>query len=104
MTVADFCKGGEIRVAYNNVLNWFEVDMKKNEMFQFYYGPYTFPYEILYSFLTKYHLSPTYMYNHQDWGQYDATGQLWSGPVAMVRTDIILVLLLLVHFIVVLMF
>jgi hypothetical protein len=89
MPVADVCKGGEIRVAYNNAHNWFEVDLKKNEMVKFYYGPYTFPYEILYSFLTKYQLSPTYKYNYQDWGQYDTTGQLWSGPAAMVRRYII---------------
>ena len=37
MPVTYVCKGGQIRVAYNNLPRWFEVDMKNNEMVQFEY-------------------------------------------------------------------
>ena len=98
MPVKDVCKGGQIRVAYNNLPRWFEVDMKNNEMVQFEYDGsqkakhVTFPHEILYSFLIEHQLSPIFMYNQQNWASFDPSTGEWSGTVAMVRGDFIFVL------------
>ena len=98
MPVKDVCKRGQIRVAYNNLPRWFEVDMKNNEMVQFEYdgsqkaNHVTFPQEILYSFLIEHQLSPIFMYNQQNWASFDPSTGEWSGTVAMVRGDFIFVL------------
>ena len=94
--VGNVCKGGQIRVAYNNMAGWFDVDMKDNKMVEYFYdgsqniNHITFPHEILTSFLNVHQLSATYLYNHQQWGASELTdGELsphvWIGAVAMVR-------------------
>ena len=89
--VRDVCKGGQIRVAYNKMGGWFEVDMKDNKMVEFVYdgsqfeNHQTFPHEILTSFLNVHQLSATYLYNHQQWGPWNEEKEMWTGAVAMVR-------------------
>ena len=89
--VRDVCKGGQIRVAYNKMDRWFEVDMKDNKVVEFVYtgvdneNHKTFPHEILTSFLNVHDLSATYLYNHQNWGQWHEEKEVWIGTVGMVR-------------------
>ena len=65
--MADVCKGGPIRVAYQNLPGIFWV-LEDNEMFQYqndggYLNHMTFPHEILTSFFIANQLSPTFLDN-----------------------------------------
>ena len=67
MPVRDVCKGGQIRVSYNNKPGWFQVDMKDNKMVEYdgSQNHISFPQEILSSFLIEHQLSPAFLYNHE---------------------------------------
>ena len=95
--MAGLCQGRQVRVAYNQV-DW-RFFVYKGKMW-FYpvgwsvmtaaSGGGSYPYEILATFFAANQLSPTFMNNHGNWAHYDYETGLWSGAVAMVRTDIII--------------
>ena len=98
--VADVCKGRQIRVAWNwmGILNMKEKDNKfiqynYADVTHLYANHITFPHEILSSFLTEHHLSPTFRWARQDWGTWHPETKKWSGA-GMVRKDINFVLVL----------
>ena len=89
--VADVCKGGQVRIAWNEIPGWLDVDMENNKMVEFVYdgsqhtNHLTFPQEILSSFLISNQLSPTFMWTWQNWGGFDYYRGKWSGAVGEVR-------------------
>ena len=95
MPVEDVCKGGKIRVAWNEMPGWFDVDTKDNKMVQFDYpnskpmhtSHLTYPHEILTSFMIEHQLSPIYFDNYWRWGEW-GSGRWW-GAVAMVRLRVL---------------
>ena len=93
--LGDVCKGGEIRVAYNNAVGWYLMDWN-DKMVEYEYdgsqsiNHVTFPHEILSSFYNKNQLNPTYVYNYQDVGSVDPRRH---GTLGMVSEDIIALLL-----------
>ena len=108
--LAYVCKGGLIRVAWNEIPGLLDVDTEENKMVEFLYdgsqqtNHLTFPHEILTSFLMAHQLSPTYMWARQNWGGWSprswwwdeeteqwVQGQ-WTGAVREVRGDINVVL------------
>ena len=73
--LGDVCKGGEIRVAYNNAVGRYLMDWNDKMVEYEYSGSQsinhvTFPHEILSSFYNKHQLSPTYVYNYQMVGRH----------------------------------
>ena len=86
--VGDVCKGGNIRVAFNNDVGRFEVfDNKMVEYNGLGLGSAT-DYEILSSFFIYYKITATFFDNNYIWGFWDEQARQWRGAVAMVRPDI----------------
>ena len=93
MPVEDVCKGEKIRVAWNEMPGWFDVDTKDNKIVQFDYpssipmhtSHLTYPHEILTSFLIEHQLSPIYLNNFLNPGEWNRRGGMWWGAAAMVR-------------------
>ena len=81
MPVGNVCKGGQIRVAWYPMLNWFDVDMEENKMVEFNhrvaFQHVTFPHEIFSAFFISHKLSPIFLENYID--------GYWVGSVYMVR-------------------
>ena len=108
----DVCRGGEIRVAYNNAPGLYLMDWN-DKMVEYEYdgsqsiNHVTFPHEIITSFHKKHQLRPTYKYNYQQWGRYQWTGceklctqdRMWNGAMGMVRDDIVILLVFRIHLI-----
>ena len=98
MPVEDICKGGKIRVAWNEMPGWFDVDTKDNKMVQFDYpnskpmhtSHLTYPHEILTSFMIEHQLSPIYLNNFRNPGEWNRRGGMWWGAAAMVRLLLLL--------------
>ena len=103
--VAGLCQGRQIRVAFNNEAQVFMVNTEENNKWEYNYnmreypvswsvqnaasGQGSYPYVILSTFFAAHQLSPIWMDNYWNWGYYDTEAGLWTGAVAMVRTDII---------------
>ena len=91
--VADVCQGGKIRVAYDP----YALEVKDNKMVKYHvrwsaWDGIAYNYEILSTFLNANQLIPTYIDNNGSWidGTWDEEAGQWTGMVALVRADIII--------------
>ena len=98
--VAEVCKDRVVRTAFNQDGNAFQLNVEKSThptlggasnhyaMFTtavFYHLKYgAFPYDILSSFYTFYHLTPTWIDAHQSWGWFNPETGLWTGATGLV--------------------
>ena len=90
----DVCKEEhDIRIAYINEPNWFEIDNITNTMVEYPHwlimvsdsGTISDEFEILKSFFANYNIKPTWINCNYTWGWFDyETGQ-WTGAVGQVQ-------------------
>ena len=81
--VTDVCKGGQIRVAFNQYPGYFEV--KDNKMKKYDWQGWTYDWEVLSTFFINHQLRAVYFDNRYTWLYFDTQTQQWRGAVAMVR-------------------
>ena len=86
--VADVCQGGNIRVAFNQDVGFFEVEDNKMVEYNGLGLGFATNYEILSSFFIANRLTATFFDNNYTWGFWDEEAGQWRGAVAMVRTYI----------------
>ena len=90
----DLCKEEhEVRIAYNNEMNWFEIDNITNSMVEYPhwwimvgdYGLLSDEYEILKTFFSKFNIKPTWINCNFTWGWFDDEAGHWTGAVGQVE-------------------
>ena len=82
----------EVRIAYNNRRNKFEIDTKTNSMVDFSYGmPIVYEWSqishehiMLETFFSKFNIKPTWINCNYTWGLYDNETDSWTGAVGQV--------------------
>ena len=96
LSVTDVCQGGLVSVAFKRSLFNFAVDMGENKMLKWPLGRSliggvrAFTYEILSTFLDEHQLTPTFLDDNNVHVWYDVEAGEWSGLLAMVRKDFII--------------
>ena len=81
-----------VTIAYNNDVDWFEVDNETQSMVEYpvkpvngWYSSIPLDWEIMKPFLDHYSLIATWMDNNYTWGWLDEETGTWTGSVGMVR-------------------
>ena len=82
----------EVRIAYNNDLNWFEIDNIYNTMVEYphwwviggAFGAKIQDYVILKTFFSKFNIKPTWINCNFTWGWFDDVTGHWTGAVGQV--------------------
>ena len=90
----DLCKEEHhVRIAYNNEVDWFEIDNITNSMVEYPhwmimvgdYGQRSDEYEILKTFFSKFNIRPTWINCNYTWGVFDDETGHWTGAVGQVE-------------------
>ena len=90
----DLCKEEhEVRIAYNNDIDWFEIDKITNSMVEFpvwksiieEYGQISHEYTILKSFFSKFNIKPRWINCNYTWGWFDDEAGHWTGAIGQVE-------------------
>ena len=90
----DLCKEEHhVRIAYNNEVDWFEIDNITNSMVEYPhwkimvgdYGQLSDEYEILKTFFSKFNIKPTWINCNYTWGLFDDETGHWTGAVGQVE-------------------
>ena len=90
----DLCKEvHNVRIAYNNEVDFFEIDNITNTMVEYDlpalmfqdYSEIAYEYEILKTFFTKFNVKPTWINCNYTWGWFDDEAGHWTGAVGQVE-------------------
>ena len=85
----------EVRIAFNNEENFFEIDNITNTMIEYPkmtenglisdYGQHSHEYEILKSLFSKFNVKPTWINCNYTWGWFDDEAGHWTGATGQVE-------------------
>ena len=89
----DLCKEEhQVRIAYNNEVDWFEIDNITNSMVEYPHwksvieeaGYLSYEFEMFESFFLKHNIKPSWINCNYTWGWFDNETDLWTGAVGQV--------------------